>query len=162
MRASQVVLVVKKEKKKIACQYRKHRDIRGMGVSSIAEDAAYGITLRLAKIYDEQLEAYKLGWLSITLSLHSITMYLHAVVTLGIVRHRCQYCKRKKLERKKPNLREREFFVTEGANLFNGLLTQRIHEQREAKIGLVILSTHFYWIFFSYISLFVGMFVLMM
>ena len=53
--------MVKKEKKKIACQYRKHRDIRGMGVSSIAEDAAYGITLRLAKIYDEQLEAYKLG-----------------------------------------------------------------------------------------------------
>ena len=107
MGASQVVLVVKKKKKNV-CQCRKHRDIRDVGLSSIAEDAAYGITLRLAKI----LEAYKLDWLSITLSLHSITMYLHAVVTFGIVRQRCQYCKRKKLERKKPNLRG-EFFVTE-------------------------------------------------
>ena len=56
MGASQVVLVVKKKKKKNVCQCRKHRDIRDVGLSSIAEDAAYGITLRLAKI----LEAYKL------------------------------------------------------------------------------------------------------
>ena len=55
MGASQVVLVVGKKKKNV-CQCRKHRDIRDVGLSSIAEDDAYGITLRLAKI----LEAYKL------------------------------------------------------------------------------------------------------
>ena len=99
--------------KKITCQCRKQRDIRDVGLSSLAEDAAYGITLRLAKIYDEQLEAYTLDWLVIPLSLHSITMHLHAVVTLGRVRQRCQDCKRKKMERKKANLREGKLFVTE-------------------------------------------------
>ena len=152
--------------KKITCQCRKQRDIRDVGLSSLAEDAAYGITLRLAKIYDEQLEAYTLDWLVIPLSLHSITMHLHAVVTLGRVRQRCQDCKRKKNGEKEGNSERRKAlcYWDEGANLLNGLLTQRIHEQREAKIGLVIFFTHFYWIFFffPYISLYVGMFVLMM
>lgn len=121
-----------------------------MGLSSLAEDAAYGVTLRSATIHDEQLEAYTLDWLSIPLSLHSITMHLHAVVTPGRVWQRCQDCKRKNGE-KEGKSREGKLFVTETkVQTFSMVFSHKesMNKERQRLAWLYFLLTSFESFFF--------------